>query len=244
METRKSGGRRPSCAFAVRTGGIERRVTREELLREIESGLLPESTEVSSIEFFGGEGWRPLVETALWRICHPTKLNSTVLVPTGAAGRLDLVPTSIPAMVCADAGVDEEYMLAMCRDHSITHRQMYHLVGMRTCFETNVATLHRLLDSGLSVDEIEAIYEAREELGRDSGVSLERLVEFYRAFYDGTGIPGAHMAGVIRDAHVLLNPEGFVDSTLKRLCRVAQGTGIIDPGVVVREIVLRSGSED
>ena len=80
--------------------------------------------------------------------------------------------------------------------------------------------------------------------GKVNESSLERLVEFYRAFYDGTGIPGAHMAGVIRDAHVLLNPEGFVDSTLKRLCRVAQGTGIIDPGVVVREIVLRSGTED
>jgi len=244
MEPSKSEGRRPHVAFAVRAGGIERRVTREELLREIEAGHLPASTEVSSVEFFGIEGWRPLEETALWRICHPRSVPGTALVPTGAAGRLDLVPVSMSAMVCADAGVDEKYMLAMCREHNITHRQLYHLVGMRTCFETNIATLHRLLDSGLSVDEIEAIYEVREELGRESGVSLERLVEFYRAFYDGTGIPGAHLAGVIRDAHVLLNPDGFVDSTIKRLCRVAQGTGIIDPGIVVCEIVLRSGSDD
>ncbi len=52
--------------FNLRFGKTERRLSREELLREIEAGRVPAEACVSSVEFFGAEGWHPLSETALW----------------------------------------------------------------------------------------------------------------------------------------------------------------------------------
>ena len=230
--------------FSVRFGGTEKQLSRGELLREIEAGSIPDDASVSSVEFFGVEGWYQLNQTALWRFCRPSAGSGTALVPVTATSRLGLVPTSVSPEVCTDAGVDEPYMLAMCQAHGITTRQLHHLVGILTCFKSNMAKLHELLDSGLSVEEIEELYDARECLGPESRASLKRLAEFYQTFFEGTRVPGSHLANEIRQAHDVLNPQGFVDGTIRRLCRAAKFLGISDLTAVTREVILRHGAEE
>ncbi len=241
MEPRRSEARRPSCAFAVRTGDIERRSSRAALIDEVRSGKVSGDAMVSCMEFFGDGSWRRLDETSLWRICQAGAGTGSALVPAVTTSRLDLVPTSISAKVCADAEVNEPYMLALCQAHGITLKQLHHLVGMRVCFETNMATMHRLLDDGLSLDEVEELYDARESLRSAGSLSLEKLVIFYRTFFDGTCVPGSYMASEIMDARSTLHHDCYLDTTVDVLCSAAGRLHAADLEFVVGQLAQTRG---
>jgi len=229
--------------FSVRFGGAERRLSRAALIDEVRAGTVPGEAMVSSAEFFGDGGWRRLDETSLWRICQARAGTSSALVPVDGTSRLDLVPTNISMEVCADAGVDEPYMLEMCRVHGITARQLHHLVGMMTCFQTDIRTMHRLLNEGLSLDEIEELYDARDGLRSSGGASFTKLVRFYRAFFDGTNVPGSFMASEIMDARARLDPDGYVDTILEILCDAADRLNACNLEFVVEELARRKPAE-
>lgn len=228
--------------FEVRVGDTEQRLSRAALIDEVRAGKVPGEAMVSSVEFFGDGGWRRLDETSLWKICQAGAGTGSALVPAVATSRLDLVPTSIPAQVCADAEVNEEYMLSLCQAHGITLKQLHQLVGMRICFQTNMATVHRLLDHGLSLDEIEELYDARESLRSAGPVSLEKLVDFYRTFYDGMGVPGSYMASEVLDARSTLNHDFYLDTTLEILCKGAERLRAADLEFVVEVLAARKGT--
>jgi hypothetical protein len=225
--------------FRVRFDDTEHQLTAEQLTQGIRDGSVPGGASVMNLGALGDEHWHRLDETGLWE--QPTQRRTSV--PAVSATDLDIVPSSVSMEVCHDAGVDERYLVSMCRTYHLTLRQLHALVELRVCFATNMATLNRLLGQGLAIDEIAELMDARDLLaGVAEGASLTKLTRFYRTFFDATQAPGSYMACLIRDAHAMVNPsEFYLDHTIELICDEADNLGTADLDFVVGQFTAAKG---
>lgn len=110
---------------------------------------------------------------------------------------LDIVPSSIDAIVAAQAGHTENYLLKKCREYQITTGQLFDLVYLKGHYKTDFPTMIGFIDRGYSMSDIRELLETRESfsslvldsdwrgklVAKLSDVpSLKQLAEFHEVF--------------------------------------------------------------
>lgn len=207
--------------FGVRNREAECTMSREELLAAVECGRVSPDASIRSYPYFGDGEWHAIRHCSIWQMCRLPARPEAGDLPALRTDSLDLVPVSIEPGAVARAGVEEPYLLDLCRRHSVCRRDLYRLIGFRTEFATNFIAISRLLERAFTLDEIEALYEAREHLRACGGASLLRLGDFYRTFLGGTEASGSYIAALLLDARRDYDPDLWLDSLIRRLCDLA-----------------------